>query len=44
MIRQSPEEAKMALTMKATRMPTTIMSWFIDATAPRISVGAISDK
>ena len=31
MTRQSPEEAKMALTMNATRMPTTIIIWFIDA-------------
>ena len=44
MMRQSPDEAKIALTMKATRMPTTIIIWFSEETAPRISVGAISDR
>jgi hypothetical protein len=44
MIRQSPDDAKIALTMNATRMPSTIISWFSDETAPRISVGAISDR
>ena len=42
--RHSPEEARIALTMNATRMPTTIMSWFREPIAPRFSVGAISER
>ena len=42
--RQAPEEASTALTRKATRMPPTIISWFSDEIAPRISVGAISER
>ena len=44
MTRQSSEDASTALTRKATRMPPTIMSWFSDEIAPRISVGAISER
>ena len=42
--RQLPEDARIALTTNAARMPTTIISWFSDEIAPRISVGAISER
>ncbi len=41
---QFSEEARIALTMNASRMPLTIIIWFSDVIAPRISVGAISDR
>jgi hypothetical protein len=30
--------------MKATRMPTTIISWLSEPITPRIRVGAISER
>ena len=42
--RQSADEARMALTMKATRMPPTIISWLSEPIAPRSLVGAISER
>ena len=42
--RQSPDDARIALTMKAARMPITIIIWLSDEIAPRIWVGAISDR
>ena len=44
MTRHASEEASAAFTRKAVRMPPTIMSWFSEEIAPRISVGAISDR
>jgi hypothetical protein len=41
---QLPDEARIALTMNAARMPITIIIWFSEPMAPRISVGAISDR
>ena len=43
-MRQASEEASTAFTRKATRMPPTIMSWFSEEIAPRIWVGAISER
>ena len=42
--RQFPDGASAALTQKATRMPTVIMSWLSDVIEPRISVGASSER
>ncbi len=42
--RQFSEEASAALTRKAARMPTTIISWLSELTAPRMFVGATSDR
>jgi hypothetical protein len=42
--RQSPDEARMAFTMNAARVPITIIIWLREEIAPRICVGAISDS
>ena len=42
--RQLPEDARIAFTMNAARMPDTIISWLSDAIAPRTLAGAISDS
>ena len=42
--RQFSDEASAALTMNAIRIPMTTISWFSDVTAPRIEVGATSER
>ena len=42
--RQLPDDASIALTTYAARMPPTIISWFREVIAPRIFAGAISAR
>lgn len=43
-VRHAPDWARRAFTTKAENIPTVIMSWFNEETAPRTPVGATSDR